>query len=283
MTDRATRIAGAATSVPIVSFNDAATTPRFDDVAIEEPLQIRIIVEGTARDLAITMRTPGHDFELAAGFLFAEGVVRSPRDITAISYCVDDQVAVEQRYNIVTVELRNEARSALTRLERHFAIGSSCGVCGKARLEDLQARGVTPLPDGASIAVETIVKLPELLEQRQRGFAVTGGLHASALFDLSGNLEAIREDVGRHNAMDKLIGWGLLDARLPYSQRVALVSGRSSFEIVQKAAVAGIPILCAVSAPSSLAVATAEAFNVTLVGFLRGRRFNVYAGAHRIT
>ena len=281
MTDALAGNRGSATSVPISGFHDGQAAPRFDDVAIEEPLQIRITIEGRTKDVAITMRTPGNDFELAAGFLLSEGVIRSHRDITGISYCLDDSVDAQQRYNIVTVELSNTISSALERLERHFTIGSACGVCGKAQLEALQMR-VPAVESDATVSAETLLALPSRLQQEQRTFAFTGGLHASALFDSSGNLEAVREDVGRHNAMDKVSGWGLLNDRLPYRDKIVLVSGRSSFEIVQKAAVAAIPIVCSVSAPSSLAIQTAQRFKMTLVGFLRDRRFNVYAGAHRI-
>ena len=267
----------------IVAYGDGRREPRFDDVANEEPLQLRLATRGETRDVAITMRTPGNDFELAAGFLFSEGILRSRSDLDSVSYCIDRDIDAEQRFNIVNVQLRGDAAPALQRLERHFAIGSACGVCGKAQLDDLKLRGISRVEgDDATVSAETLLALPERLQKGQRGFAFTGGLHAGALFDVSGTLEAIREDVGRHNAMDKLIGWGLLNDRLPFSNRVVLVSGRSSFEIVQKAAAAGIPIVCSVSAPSSLAIETAQAFNITLVGFLRGRRFNIYAGASRI-
>jgi len=270
-----------ATSVSIVAYNDGRPEPRFDEIAKEEPLQIRLATRSHRRDVAVTMRTPGNDFELAAGFLFSEGIIRSRSDLDNVSYCIDREIDPEQRYNIVNVELHGDAVPELERLERHFAIGSACGVCGKARLEGLKMRGVSRIESSVTVSAETVLALPERLREEQRGFAFTGGLHASALFDAAGTLEAIREDVGRHNAMDKLIGWGLLNDWLPFSNRIALVSGRSSFEIVQKAAVAGIPIVCSVSAPSSLAIETAQAFNVTLVGFLRGRRFNIYTGASR--
>ena len=271
-----------ATSVSIVAYDDGRQEPRFDEVAKEEPLQIRLTTRDDIRDVAVTMRTPGNDFELAAGFLFGEGIIRSRSDLDSVSYCIDRELDAEQRYNIVNARLRREGVRGLERLERHFAIGSACGVCGKARLADLKMRGVSRVEGSLTVPAAMLPALPERLREEQRGFAFTGGLHASALFDSAGTLEAIREDVGRHNAMDKLIGWGLLNDGLPFSNRIALVSGRSSFEIVQKAAAAGIPIVCSVSAPSSLAIETAQAFNVTLVGFLRGRRFNIYTGASRI-
>ncbi|MBV8364430.1 MAG: formate dehydrogenase accessory sulfurtransferase FdhD [Candidatus Eremiobacteraeota bacterium] len=268
-------------SVKVVTVSDGSTQPRFDDVVREEPLQIRIVQAGKTHDIAVTMRTPGNDFELAAGFLFSEGVVRSPQDIVSISYCIDDDIERQQHYNIVNVELAAGGAPALERLERHFAIGSACGICGKAQLESLQLR-VAPIQSRMTVSSAVLTGLPKRLEHQQRAFATTGGLHASALFDPVGNLEAIREDVGRHNAMDKLIGFGLLNDRLPYNDAIVLVSGRSSFEIVQKAAVASVPIVCSVSAPSTLAIEAARDVQMTLVGFLRGRRFNVYSGGDRI-
>jgi len=270
------------TSVSLLAFAGERSHPRFDDVATEEPLQIRIEAGAQRSDVAVTMRTPGHDFELAAGFLFCEGIVRARQDVDAITYCIDPEVDAQQRYNIVNVRLRNSAIVPLERLERHFAIGSACGVCGKAQLESLQARGIAPVASALRVSSEVLLALPERLRQEQRVFQSTGGLHASALFDASGTLEVVREDIGRHNAMDKLAGWALLNGALPLNDRIVMVSGRSSFEVVQKAAAAGIPIVCSVSAPSSLAIETARAFNITLVGFLRERRFNIYAGEERI-
>ncbi len=251
-----------------------------DDLATEEPLEIRLAAQGATQSLAVTMRTPGNDFELAAGFLFSEGVAPKRDDIIGISYCVDPAVGEEQRYNIVTVELAG-TMPALERLERHFTVNSSCGVCGKSSIEALQVRA-RPIADQFQISSDFVTKLPDKMRSAQYIFASTGALHASALFDKAGNLIALREDVGRHNALDKIIGWALLNDRLPLRESVLLVSGRASYELVQKSITAGIPIVCAVSAPSSLAVETARAFNVTLCGFVRGTRCNVYTVPDRI-
>src|SRR3712207_2361048 len=211
----------------------------------------------------------------------AEGIVSSTDDIEKISYCVDAEVDAEQRYNIVNVELRGRDHD-LRPLERHFYTTSACGVCGKESLEQLELRGCPVIPPGPEVAPETIYSLPEKLREAQGLFEATGGLHAAALFDAEGNLLALREDVGRHNATDKLVGWALLEGRLPLRDHVLMVSGRSSFEILQKCLTAKVPIVCAISAPSSLAVDVARGFGMTLVGFLRGGRFNTYAGFDRI-
>jgi FdhD protein len=239
-----------------------------DLLAVEEPLQIRL----GDRDLAITMRTPGNDEELAAGFLFTEGILSGREAIESIS--VGD--------NSVTVKLAGEASVDLSSQQRHFYLTSSCGVCGKASLDSIAVR-CAPVAAGPALAETVVVALPDRLREAQRVFDRTGGLHAAGLFDTAGTLLELREDVGRHNAVDKLVGHALLAGELPLSERVLMVSGRLSFEIVQKAAVAGIPIVCAVSAPSSLAVDAGRRFGMTLVGFLRGRRFNIYTHPERIT
>ena len=249
-----------------------------DYLATEEPMEIRLLTGERRQTVAITMRTPGADFELAAGFLYGEGIISSREDIKKISYCVDADVDAEQRYNIVNVELRAGREYDLRSLERHFYTTSACGVCGKASLEQLELRGCPVVRPGPRSRPRRIYSLPEKLREAQGLFEATGGLHAAALFDADGNLLALREDVGRHNATDKLVGWALLEGRLPLSENVVMVSGRSSFEILQKCLTAGVPVVCAVSAPSSLAVDVAREFGMTLVGFLRGRRFNVYAG-----
>ncbi len=251
-----------------------------DDLATEEPLELRLAAGGQTRSLAITMRTPGNDFELAAGFLYSEGVVSARDDIAGIAYCVDPSIDAEQRYNIVTVELAGDM-PALERLERHFTVNSSCGVCGKASIEALHVRA-QPIADQLQVSYDFVAELPDKMRSAQRIFAATGGLHASALFDKRSNMLALREDVGRHNALDKIIGWALLNHRLPLRECVVLVSGRASYELLQKSVTAGIPIVCAVSAPSSLAVETARAFNVTLCGFVRGSKCNVYSALERI-
>jgi FdhD protein len=255
---------------------------RPDMLATEEPMEIRLLAGPTKRTVAVTMRTPGADFELAAGFLYGEGIISSPDDILKISYCVDPEIDAEQQYNIVNVELRSGTEFDLRPLERHFYTTSACGVCGKASLEQLELRGCPVISPGPEVSAETIYSLPETLREAQGLFDATGGLHAAALFDGEGELLALREDVGRHNATDKLVGWALLEGRLPLAEHVVLVSGRSSFEIMQKCLTAGVPIVCAISAPSSLAVDVAREFELTLVGFLRGGKFNVYAGADRV-
>jgi FdhD protein len=228
------------------------------------------------------MRTPGNDFELAAGFLFGEGILTDPAEVRHISYCVDRDVDPEQRYNIVNVELRSQRLPDLESLERHFFTSSACGVCGKASLDSLRVRGCSLLGAALCVTPEVIRALPERLRAAQAVFESTGGLHAAALFDAAGELLLLREDVGRHNAVDKLVGQSFLQGKLPLSERVLLVSGRTSYEIMQKALAAGVAVVCSVSAPSTLAVALAEEFGMTLVGFIRGERFNVYAGAERV-
>lgn len=253
---------------------------RSDQLATEEPLEIRLV--SPPKTVAITMRTPGADFELAAGFLYSEGVVKNRGEIERISYCVDPDVEGEQRFNIIKVALKEGLRVDLQPLERHFFTNSACGVCGKASLEALRQQGYPVMPKRLEVPLEVIYSLPEQLRKAQRVFSTTGGLHAAGLFDIKGQLLALREDVGRHNALDKLIGWALLSDELPLSDHIVMVSGRSSFEIVQKCLVAEIPIVCAVSAPSSLAVTLAREFDMTLVGFLRGERFNVYSAKERL-
>jgi FdhD protein len=273
---------GPSAEVRIVACVDGAAIPRFDRVATEEPLEIRVRAGGETRSVAITMRTPGNDFELAAGFLFCEGVLPGCDALTGISYCIDPAIDAEQRYNIVNVTLGADELPALDTLERHFTTTSACGVCGKSSLEALSLRGIETIETELRVAPATITSLPERLRAAQGIFEKTGGLHAAALFDRAGNLIALREDVGRHNALDKLIGWALLERRLPLAEHIVVVSGRASYELVQKALAARIPFLCAVSAPSSLAVDLANAFGLTLIGFLRGSRFNIYANASRI-
>jgi FdhD protein len=272
---------GSKTKVRVRVVEDGSTRVRPDTLATEEPMELRLISGGARQTVAVTMRTPGADFELAAGFLYGEGIVSSPDDVEKISYCVDADVDTEQRYNIVNVELRGHDHD-LRILERHFYTTSACGVCGKENLEQLELRGCPAILPGPKIAPEIIYSLPEKLREAQGLFEATGGLHAAALFDAEGNLLALREDVGRHNATDKLVGWALLEGRLPLSDHIVMVSGRSSFEIMQKCLAAGVPIVCAISAPSSLAVDVARRFDMTLVGFLRGNRFNVYSGSERV-
>jgi FdhD protein len=268
------------TRVRVVEGGRARVRP--DSLATEEPMEIRLISGDARQRVAVTMRTPGADFELAAGFLYGEGIVSSAEDILKISYCVDADLDAEQQYNIVNVELRGGREYDLRSLDRHFYTTSACGVCGKASLEQLELRGCPVIPPGPEISAEAIYSFPEKLREAQGLFEATGGLHAAALFDSGGELVALREDVGRHNATDKLLGWALLERRLPLSDHIVMVSGRSSFEILQKCLTAGVPVVCAISAPSSLAVDVAREFGMTLVGFLRGNKFNVYAGAERV-
>ncbi|MEQ8755541.1 MAG: formate dehydrogenase accessory sulfurtransferase FdhD [Coleofasciculus sp. G1-WW12-02] len=271
---------GSKTKTRVWVIDNGNVRSRQDQVATEEPLEIRLT--SPQQTVAVTMRTPGADFELAAGFLYAEGIVRDRDDIQQISYCVDPDVDGEQRYNIVNVELKPGLSVNLQPLERHFFTTSACGVCGKASLEALHLRGCPVIPKGLEVSPDVIYNLPEQLHTAQRIFSSTGGLHAAALFDTQGKLLSVREDVGRHNALDKLMGSAFLSDQLPLTNQIVLVSGRSSFEIVQKCLTAGVPIICAVSAPSSLAVALAREFGITLIGFLRGKRFNIYTGKERI-
>ena len=273
---------GSKTKTRVRVVEDGRVRVRPDALATEEPMEIRLLAGQTKQTVAVTMRTPGADFELAAGFLYGEGIIDSPEEILKISYCVDSDLDTEQRYNIVNVELRGGREFDLRPLERHFYTTSACGVCGKASLEQLELRGCPVMPSGPEVSAEIINTLPEKLREAQGLFDATGGLHAAALFDNKGELLALREDVGRHNATDKLVGWALLEGRLPLTDHIVMVSGRSSFEILQKCLTAGVPVVCAISAPSSLAVDVAREFGMTLVGFLRGGRFNVYAGYERI-
>jgi FdhD protein len=272
---------GSSVETAITAVDAGGAAARFDRLATEEPMEIRLRAGEASRTVAITMRTPGHDFELAAGFLYNEGVIASAHDMRGITYCLDGEVEREQQYNIINVDLAAPVLPPLAALERHFTTTSACGVCGKASLEALQSHAA-PIEEAFTVRYDTIVGLPDPLRERQRIFASTGGLHAAAIFDAGGALRAVREDVGRHNALDKLVGWAVIERKLPLSRSILLVSGRSSYEIVQKAVMARIPVVCSVSAPSSLAADLAQTFGVTLIGFLRGPRFNIYAHPQRI-
>ncbi|RCJ19901.1 formate dehydrogenase accessory protein FdhD [Nostoc sp. ATCC 43529] len=274
------RQAGSKTKGRVWIVENGKMRSRLDHLTTEEPLEIRLAP--FQKTVAVTMRTPGADFELAAGFLYAEGVVSRREDIQRISYCVDESVDGEQRYNIVNVELRHGLIPDLQPLERHFYTSSACGVCGKASLEALRLRGCSAIAADLTVTPEVIYSLPDRLRAAQGIFTATGGLHAAATFNTQGQLLNLREDVGRHNALDKLIGSAFLSDELPLNNHIILVSGRSSFEILQKSAIAGVPIVCSVSAPSSLAVSVAKEFGITLIGFLRGEKFNVYTGLQRI-
>jgi FdhD protein len=246
-----------------------------DWLAAEEPLEIR--VEG--HSVAVVMRTPGDDRELAAGFLVTEGVVRSLADVIDITRCSPGENSLDA--NVINVQLSRPQDLDLKRLSRHLFTSSSCGICSKATIEAVQQQ-FAPLEDDFEISPAALLALPGALAATQETFHRTGGLHACALFDLSGRLLVAREDVGRHNALDKVVGWALLENHLPLRRHILLLSGRASFEMMQKALAAGIPVVAAISAPTSLAVEFARQSGQTLAGFLRGQQMNVYAGANRL-
>lgn len=257
-----------------------------DLLAVEQPLEIRIgygsIEERQQSAVSVTMCTPGNDFELSAGFLFTEGILKKKEDMVSCRY-VGDVNSPGNKNNIVLVELQPGVEFDPKKLQRHFYTSSSCGVCGKSSIDAvwnvIEKRDAA---DAIRIPASIIISLPELLKKRQEVFGQTGGLHASALFDIHGRLLYVHEDVGRHNALDKLVGVALSAGELPLDQHLLLLSGRASFELVQKAAMAGIRIVCAVGAPSSLAVDMAREFGITLIGFLRDQRFNIYTGGERV-
>jgi FdhD protein len=257
-----------------------------DVVATEEPLEIRLAYtspEGkrAEQSISVTMRTPGNDRELAAGFLYTEGIISKNADIESIAPC--GPPAPNGLINVVRVELATDVEVALDRLERHFYTSSSCGVCGKSSLDAVAVQGHYDLHKiGLCVSAEKLGSLPSSLREQQAVFERTGGLHASGLFDVFGNITAVREDVGRHNALDKLIGQALLANSLPLTDFGIVVSGRASFELMQKAMMAGIPLLAAVGAPSSLAVELAEEFGMTLIGFLKKDKLNIYTRSDRI-
>jgi len=265
------------TALRVTALDGGTAQERPDRVVTEEPMEIRLQAPGRRPEpLAVTMRTPGNDFDLAVGFCTTEGILPGLADLEEVAYCVGD--GGTQQFNVVTLRTRRRLDVASP---RRFVSNASCGICGKTTLDDVEVT-TRPVASGPVVARTVLAGLPETLRASQQVFDETGGLHAAALFDSDGTLLVLREDVGRHNALDKVIGHEVLADRLPLHDRVLLVSGRISFEIVQKAAVAGIPVLCAVSAPSSLAVDAARRLNQTLVGFLRGDRCNVYAGVGRV-
>lgn len=269
---------------------------RPDMLAVEEPLEIRLLAGGAApgaaggpggdrapgeaSTLSVTMRTPGHDFELVAGLLLAEGIVSSREELHRVAYCLDRQLEPEQRYNVVTAELTGQP--GRFGVERHIVTSSACGVCGTSSIEALRSLGHPELAPTPVLDLDQIARLPGVLAESQQGFAKTGGLHAAALVDATGERIVAREDVGRHNAVDKVLGRSFLDGRLPLYGAVLVVSGRVSFEIVQKALRAGVGFVVAVSAATSLAVRLASESGMTLVGFVRGDNCTVYADAGRI-
>ena len=272
----------------VVEDDGAARRARRDVLATEEPLEIRVAVtddlhraglDDAAVPVSVTMRTPGADFELAAGFLYTEGLIGGADAISSIRYCTSG----EQQYNVVSVVLAPGTHFDPSQLQRNFYQTSSCGVCGKASIEAVLGPACARVESGLTISPEVVTRLPETLRAAQAVFERTGGLHAAGLFTGEGELVVLREDVGRHNAVDKVVGWAFERGLLPLRGHVLQVSGRASFELVQKAWTAGVPVLAAVSAPSSLAVDLAVEAGLTLVGFSRGESFNVYAGAHRIS
>ena len=268
----------AVTSVRVRAIDGDTSLERPDKVVTEEPMEIRLHGPGQEPEaLAVTMRTPGHDFELAVGFCVTEGLLRSPDELDTVAYCLAGQG--EQEYNIVTVKSRRAVERAGH--QREFVANSSCGLCGKTTLDDVEQH-CEPVGEGPVVTRSVIATLPDRLRAAQTVFETTGGLHAAGRFTATGELVALREDIGRHNAVDKLVGHALLERQLPLRDDVLMVSGRVSFEIVQKAGVAGIPVVCAVSAPSSLAIEAARRFGQTLVGFVRGDRANVYAHPERV-
>lgn len=256
----------------VTEWDDGAVRSLQDSLAVEEPLEIR--VGNTA--LTVTMRTPGNDLELAVGFLLTEGIIESADQIGLLRM----GAKASARSNVVEIELKDHLFN-VSDLQRNFFAASSCGICGKASIEAIRVRGLRAPAGDFRIDPEVLCRLPEILRGEQEVFSRTGGLHAAALFDGDGRLMSVREDIGRHNAVDKIVGWALLEGHIPLARQVMLVSGRGGFEIVQKTLAAGAPILASVSAPSSLAVRLARELGLTLVGFLRGRRFQVYSGEFR--
>ncbi len=269
----------------VKEISDSGVESKPDLLVIEEPLEIRVgfgtINDREQKSLSVTMRTPGHDFELTSGFLFTEGIIHHVNQIESIKYC-EDVGKQEEKENIVRVELRPEVKIDFEKLQRHFYTSSSCGVCGKSSIDSVRIT-CQKIDSNFFVSTNVVHQLPGILRKAQRVFEYTGGLHAVGLFSNTGELVLLREDVGRHNALDKVIGAMLFKHEIPLTNYILLVSGRASFELVQKAAVAGIPVLAAVGAPSSLAVDLAKEFGMTLLGFVRDHRFNIYCGEQRIT
>lgn len=264
---------------PVMRFRDGVVSTRPDTLAVEEPLEIRL----GSRPLTITMRTPGDDIDLAHGFLVSEGIIRDRDDVRGARYCAGATEDGVNTYNVLEVDLADHVPTPDVSLERNFYTTSSCGVCGKASLDALHTTASWSVAeDDVRISADQAFAWPERLRAAQQVFEKTGGLHAAGLFGPDGELVAVREDVGRHNALDKVVGHALREGLLPLRGHVLMVSGRTSFELGQKAMMAGIPVVAGVSAPSSLAVDLAQEFGLTLIGFLRGRSMNVYTGEHRL-
>jgi len=267
------------TRLSVAADGGAASRTRPDTLVVEEPLEIRV----GGRALAVTMRTPGHDIDLAHGFLVSEGVVHAAGEVLTARYCAGATDEGVNTYNVLDVALADGVAAPDPSLERSFYTTSSCGLCGKASVDAVRTSSAFEVSGGQlRVAAELLTRLPDALRGAQAAFATTGGLHAAGLFDRDGALLVAREDVGRHNAVDKVVGWALQQGLLPLRETILMVSGRASFELTQKALMAGIPLLAAVSAPSSLAVDLAADSGMTLVGFLRGSSMNLYAGAERV-
>ena len=267
---------------PVKKISPSGIYDATECVAVEEPLEIRLEYgpseKRIAKSISVTMRTPGYDHDLAAGFLYTEGIIKNAEDITSIKHCNGENE------NVVKVALNTSLVPAINKLDRNFYTTSSCGVCGKSSIEAVMAAcSIAITSDNIQVASSLIYRLPDLLRKKQELFDQTGGLHGCALFTTSGKLLILREDVGRHNALDKLIGYALNNDMLPFQDHVLMLSGRASFELIQKAMMAGIKIVVAVGAPSSLAVEMATEWEMTLIGFLRDERFNIYTGMQRIT
>ncbi|HVB07875.1 MAG TPA: formate dehydrogenase accessory sulfurtransferase FdhD [Candidatus Acidoferrales bacterium] len=258
-------------------WNDGRLHSFQDYLVGEEPLQIRV----GKHALTVTMRTPGHDIELASGFLFTEGLIQRREQICSIDHAIECKAT--EHGNIIQIELASDIALDLESTQRNFFSSSSCGICGKASVESVRARGVRPPNPNFRLDPEILCRIPYTLRSAQQIFSRTGGLHAAGLFDAGGKLLAEREDIGRHNAVDKIVGWALRENRLPLSDSILMVSGRGGFEIIQKAAMAGVSVIASVSACSSLAVQFAREFGITLVGFLRDRRFVVYSAGERLS
>lgn len=266
--------------IEIIKVKDNTSFPYTDDISVEEPLEIRISFGSESyretKNLSVTMRTPGNDRELAAGFLYTEGIIEDPKQIRNVQHA--QEACSRTSENVIIVELAEGFVPQLMKTDRNFYTTSSCGVCGKGSIESIRTVSAfhTLEKEKITLNLETIYQLSEKLKSFQDNFSATGGIHASGIFDLEGNLLAVREDVGRHNALDKLIGYAVFTDQLPLKHKILVLSGRASFELVQKAAMAGIPVIAAIGAPSSLAVDLAKEFDITLLGFLRDNRFNIY-------
>lgn len=262
----------------VLKYMAGQLTAATDQVVVEEPLEIRLVHGDEEQTVAVTMRTPGADHELATGFLYAEGAIRDASEVLSVSPWLENGVEAP---NVLRLELRS-GFAAMRSLSRHTFTSSACGVCGTGSIERLAVRAAPAIWTRPPLSAEIIGNLPAQLRREQPMFAATGGLHAAGLFTADGECLAVREDVGRHNAVDKLIGWALAQALLPLTDHLLAVSSRAGFEIVQKAALAGVPVVCAVSAPTSLAIEVAESFGITLAGFVRGERFNLYSVPERV-